>query len=78
MKSVPKAMQITVIDRGMTLRQRLNERLELAARLRCVEHGEPIVAVTIHNRENGWFDSRWVTCCEGLEQQAAAIVKQRC
>jgi hypothetical protein len=71
-------MQVTIVDREMTLRQRLQERLDLASRLRCAEHGQPVVAVTIHNRENGWFDSRWVTCCEGLEQEAAAIVKQRC
>jgi hypothetical protein len=33
--------------------------------------------VIIHGRENGWFDSRWTTCCEGLERQAAGILKER-
>lgn len=78
MKAAPRVMQVTIVDRAMTLRARLQERLDRAARLRCAEHDQPVVAVTIHNRENGWFDSRWVTCCEGLEQQAAAIVKERC
>ena len=71
-------MRITIEDRSQTLRPRLRERLERAARLRCEEHGQPVVAVTIHNRENGWFDSQWTTCCEGLERQAVAIVKERC
>ncbi|HUP65174.1 MAG TPA: hypothetical protein VM557_07830 [Thermoanaerobaculia bacterium] len=71
-------MKITVIDREFALRERLSGRLEQTALLRCGEHGEPVIAVTIHNRENGWFDSSWTTCCEALEQQAAAIVKQRC
>jgi hypothetical protein len=71
-------LKITVIDRGLTLRERLSERLDRAARLKCTEHGQPIVAVTIHGRENGWFDSHWTTCCEGLQRQAAAIVKERC
>jgi len=72
------AMKITIEDREQRLRGRLSDRLERAARLRCAEHGEAVVAVTIHARENGWFDSIWVTCCEHLEQQAAAIVKERC
>lgn len=72
-------MQITVIDRGRpTLHERLRERLEHASQLRCTEHDQPIVAVAIHGRENGWFDSRWTTCCESLERRAAAIVKERC
>jgi len=71
-------MEITIKDREHTLRQRLRERLDRAARLRCAEHGQPVIAVTIHARENGWFDSRWTTCCEGLQQQAVAIVKERC
>jgi hypothetical protein len=73
-----KNMQITVIDRGLRLRERLHDRLESAARLLCPDHGQPVVAVTIHARENGWFDSRWTTCCATLEQQAVAIVKERC
>jgi hypothetical protein len=60
------------------LRERLRERLDRAAGLLCSEHSQPVVAVSIHDRENGWFDSMWVTCCESLEQQATAIVKNRC
>jgi hypothetical protein len=71
-------MRITIEDREHALRQRLRERLERAAHLRCVEHGQPVFEVTISARENGWFDSRWTTCCEGLERQAVAIVKDRC
>jgi len=71
-------MRITIEDRGHALRHRLRERLERAERLRCTEHGEPVVAVTISVRENGWFDSRWTTCCDVLERQAMAIVKDRC
>ncbi|HEY0156821.1 MAG TPA: hypothetical protein VGF28_05955 [Thermoanaerobaculia bacterium] len=72
-------MQITIEDRGRdTLRQRLRDRLDEAAALRCTEHDQTVVAVTIHGRENGWFDTRWVTCCDALEQRAAAIVKERC
>lgn len=71
-------MQVTVNDRGSELRERLRGRLERAAQLRCAEHDQPVVAVTIHGRENGWFDSRWTTCCADLERQAAAIVKDRC
>ena len=70
-------MTITLVDRGPSLRERLRERLERAARLRCTEHDQPVVAVAIHSQENGWFDSTWTTCCEVLEQQAMAIVKQR-
>jgi hypothetical protein len=71
-------MRVTVIDRELRLRERLHERLEQAAAIRCAEHDQPVLAVTIHARENGWFDSRWSTCCESLERQAAAIVKERC
>lgn len=78
MSSAFEQMQITIIDRGMRLRDRLRERLELAAGLLCIDHGRPVVAVTINARENGWFDSRWTTCCESLEQQAARILKDRC
>ncbi|HUO84206.1 MAG TPA: hypothetical protein VM534_03740 [Thermoanaerobaculia bacterium] len=78
MSATGEAMRITFDDQGTTIRERLRQRLEQVATLRCVEHGEPVVAVTIHARENGWFDSRWTTCCETLEQQALSIVKQRC
>ncbi len=71
-------MKITIKDRGEELHRRLRERLVRAARLRCAVHDKPIEALTIHGRENGWFDSQWTTCCAGLEQQAAAIVKDRC
>lgn len=71
-------MSITIRDLALSLRERLRERLERAAQLLCVEHGQPVVAVTINGRENGWFDSRWTTCCDGLERQAMAIVKERC
>lgn len=72
------AMRITIHDRGAALRERLRERLENAGRLRCTEHGEQVVAVTIHGRENGWFDSRWTTCCDGLMREATKILKDRC
>ena len=78
MSSVIEHMQITIVDSGLRLRDRLRERLDQAARLLCLDHGQPVVAVTIHARENGWFDSRWTTCCDSLERQAAAILKDRC
>lgn len=71
-------MDVTIVDRSMTLAERLRERLDRAAELRCAEHDQQVVAVTIVNRENGWFDSRWTTCCEPMERQAAAIVRERC
>ena len=70
-------MNISIEDRGMRLRERLRERLERAEQLRCKEHGEAPVAVRICGRENGWFDARWTTCCEALEREARAIVKER-
>jgi hypothetical protein len=70
-------MKITISDRGPELRERLRERLDRAALLRCTEHDEPVLAVSIYARENGWFDARWTTCCEILERQAVAIVKDR-
>jgi hypothetical protein len=73
-----KTMRVTIVDRGERLRDRLRDRLDRASKLSCTEHGQPVVAVTIHARENGWFDSLWITCCDTLEQQATAIVKQRC
>lgn len=71
-------MRITIQDRGPGLRERLQERLDLAAQLRCAEHGQSVTAVSIYGREHGWFESRWTTCCESLEKQATAIVKRRC
>jgi hypothetical protein len=73
-----ETMKITIEDGGNGLRERLRDRLELAALLRCAVHDEPVRAITIHGRENGWFDPMWETCCETLERQAAAIVKERC
>ena len=70
-------MRIKIDDRGYALRHRLAERLERAGLLRCAEHGQSVVAVDISVRENGWFDSRWTTCCESLERQAMAILKDR-
>ena len=71
-------MNVTINDRSASLRTRLAERLERASNLRCTEHDQAVTAVAIHARENGWFDSRWTTCCESLERQATAIVKERC
>lgn len=71
-------MRVTVRDREAGLRERLSERLNRAAHLRCKEHNKSVEAVMIDGRENGWFDTTWITCCEDLERQAHAIVKQRC
>ena len=71
-------MKIKIVDREHGLGQRLRERLDRAAALVCTEHREPVVAVTINERENGWFDATWTTCCESLQRDAAAIVKNRC
>jgi hypothetical protein len=73
-----EAMKINIADLGPGMRERLSERLDRAAQLRCTEHDQPVVSVTIYGRENGWFDARWTTCCEDLERQAVAIVKERC
>ena len=70
-------MIVTIKDRSGQLRERLRGRLENAGRLLCAEHGEAVVAVTIHGRENGWFDCMWTTCCDRLEQRAAEILKRR-
>jgi hypothetical protein len=78
MSATAQPMKITIQDRGQALRERLRERLALAGELRCVEHGRSVLAVTIDARENGWFDSRWTTCCESLQRRAAAILKERC
>ncbi len=72
-------MKITIVDRDRgSLNERLRERLDRAALLKCAEHNQPIMAVSIYAREHGWFDARWTTCCEALERQAVAIVKERC
>jgi hypothetical protein len=71
-------MKISVANLGIAQHERLRGRLEEASQLRCTEHDQPVVAVTIYGRENGWFDARWTTCCETLEKQAVAIVKERC
>jgi hypothetical protein len=71
-------MKVAIDDRGHGLRERLRDRLEQAKQLRCPTHNAPVVAVSIHSRENGWFDTQWTTCCEVLQQKAAAILKDRC
>lgn len=71
-------MIVKIEDRANGLRERLRARLADAERLRCAEHAQPVFAVTIHGRENGWFDCSLTTCCERLQEQAAAIMKQRC
>ena len=78
MSTATETMRVTIVDRGLRLRELLRERLDRAAELLCGEHGQPVVAVTIHGRENGWFDASWVTCCASLERQATAIVRDRC
>lgn len=78
MSVLADVMKVTYREAADTLRERLRQRLEGAARLRCAEHGQAVVAVTIHGRENGWFDSVWTTCCAILETQARTIVKARC
>ncbi len=78
MNATAETMKITYRELSVTLCERLRGRLERAAQLRCAEHGQPVVAVTLHGRENGWFDSVWTTCCAALETQAGAIVKGRC
>ncbi|HVG24421.1 MAG TPA: hypothetical protein VND45_09730 [Thermoanaerobaculia bacterium] len=70
-------MDVTLDRGGQELRERLRDRLSRVDALRCEEHGEPVTAVTIHGRENGWFDARFTTCCEALEKQAATIVRDR-
>jgi hypothetical protein len=71
-------MRIAITDRALELRGRLKDRLEQAAQLRCPKHDQAVVAVSIHARENGWFDSTWTTCCPDLERRASMIVKDRC
>jgi hypothetical protein len=78
MNAVADAMKVTYQNLRDALREQLRERIEAAARLRCAEHGRPVAALTIHGRENGWFDPVWITCCATLEAQALAIVKTRC
>jgi hypothetical protein len=74
-------MKVTIEGRENALRdqlrERLSERIIQTESLRCTEHGGPVVAVSIHGRENGWYDTMWTTCCEALERQAAAILKKR-
>jgi hypothetical protein len=71
-------MRIVIYERGPQLRERLRDRLERAAALRCPEHDQSVAAVTVHGRENGWFDSTWITCCSNLERLASTIVGSRC
>lgn len=78
MTSPQKPMQVTVEGPEHSLQSRLRERLDHAATLECHEHRQKVVAVHIHGRENGWFDTRWTTCCEHLEREAIKIVRGRC
>ena len=78
MRPASDRMHVSITDRGAELRERLRDRLDRAAQLRCPEHGQPVSAVTIHARENGWFDSTLTTCCADLEQRATSIIKDRC
>ena len=71
-------MRITIEENGTQLRNRLRDRLDRAGKLKCADHGRGIESVTIEGRENGWFDSRYITCCERLEKQAIDIIKERC
>lgn len=71
-------MKVAVNGRESGLRERLRDRLDRAAQLRCSEHDQHVAAVTIHERENGWFDSTWAACCAALERQASSILKDRC
>lgn len=71
-------LKITIAERGATLRTRLGERLQLASELRCTEHDENVDSVSIQDRENGWFDALWTTCCHRLETAALSIVGSRC
>jgi hypothetical protein len=77
MNAPANVMRVAVNDRGPELRERLRSRLEQVAELRCQEHDQPVIAVTVHAREHGWFESTWTTCCPELERRAAAIVKDR-
>lgn len=77
MNAQADVMRVAVNDRGPELRERLRGRLDRVAQLRCPEHDQPVIAVTIHARENGWFDATWTTCCPDLERRATAIVKDR-
>ncbi len=77
MNAPANVMRVAVNDRGSDLQERLRSRLEQVAQLRCREHDQPVIAVTVHARENGWFESTWTTCCPDLERRATAIVKDR-
>lgn len=70
-------MNVTVDDRLAMLRPQLNERLTRVGALRCAVHDEPVGAVTINARENGWFDSRWTTCCDAFERRVSSVLGSR-
>jgi hypothetical protein len=78
MSATKTTMAISIRGLELSRREQLRERLERASDLWCAEHGQHVVSVTIFGRENGWFDSQWITCCETLERQATSIVKARC
>jgi hypothetical protein len=76
--STNTSMQITFRDRHATLHAKLQDKLGKVAELRCDDHEQPVVAVVIDALENGWFDSRWTTCCQNLAGHAATILGNRC
>lgn len=74
----PDGIRITLKDRRAMFGGRLQARLGRVEKLRCEEHGQPVLAVVIDTHENGWFDSRWTTCCDTLERAATKILGIRC
>ena len=70
-------MKVTFQSSRLAPDDRLRERLSRIDALRCPVHGDGVEAVTITRFENGWFDSRWTTCCDGLSATAATIIGQR-
>lgn len=70
-------MRVKTSGREAMLEERLHDRLERIRELRCPEHHQSVVSVTLESLENGWFDCRWITCCEDLENRAADIIGKR-
>jgi hypothetical protein len=71
-------LKVVIDSRDHVLRDKISKKLAAAADLRCEQHGNEVVSVTITVYENGWFDSCWIACCDPLAQQAARIVGSRC
>lgn len=70
-------MKVTVQSSRPAPDDRLRDRLSRIGALRCSVHGGGVEAVTITRFENGWFDSRWTTCCDDLTTRAASIIGSR-